>query len=159
MNPNSPEYYVDWIREKFLKILPEDFEQNSENVLSAIKSWISIGNEHYSSYIPWIGLRTYIFLVCYVNGHDIIEDCLDIELAKKILGEKINDLKLRSDCRENLKKGLIGQLIRGLETQAVAEIFFARTFAAYTIFLDQIKTIERFKINKLVEIDIDEYFK
>ena len=164
MNPNSPEYFVRWTKDRFFNISPEDFENKGEAILPAIKSWIAIGNEHCSSYKPWIALRTHIFLICYVNGYDIIEDCMDLSLAKEILGEKIDECEVINFSKENLKEELIlqvGEYMKEFKTDQQVENFFVRLFAAYTVMLNKIKMLDSFKnnANKFVEIGVNHGIK
>lgn len=170
MNLNSPEYFVSWVKARFFNISPEDFENivgklpNGENLLPAIKSWVAVGNEHYSSYKPWIALRTHIFLICYVNGYDIIEDCMDISLAREILGEKIDECEVKNFSIQNLKEEMIFQAseyMKEFRNDQQVERFFVFIFAAYTIMLDKIKMLESFKdnANKFIDGDISKYLK
>jgi hypothetical protein len=139
-NASSPEYFVEWTTKRFFKIPPEDIVRS----LDAIKSWIAVGNEHYSSYHPWIALRTYMFIVVYTHGVDIIEDCLDIELAKEIY--QYGDYEIKNPCRQNLKHEFVNLasewIMQKPRPKNEVENVLVKYFALYTLLLDQIKQFE-----------------
>lgn len=143
-NTNSPECFVRWVHEKFFKLHAEDLRK--PEVLNAVKSWIAIGNEHYSSYHPWIGLRTYIFVFCYGCEIDLIEDCLDIDLALEILGGTDEGLEIRNPSRKNLKNELFERAHAYITEKPRPDSdiakFLVHLFACYTVLLNQIKQLE-----------------